>query len=29
MDYVLELLAAQLGYERQAARRRRDDPPAI
>jgi len=28
MDYVLDLLAAQLAYERQTARRRRDDPPA-
>lgn len=29
MDYVLNLLAAQLAYERQAGRRRQDDPPAI
>jgi hypothetical protein len=29
MDYVLDLLVAQLGYERQTARRRWDDPPAI
>jgi len=29
MDYVLDLLAAQLAYERQTARRRRDDPPAV
>jgi glycosyltransferase involved in cell wall biosynthesis len=29
MDYVLDLLAAQLDYGRQTARRRRDDPPAI
>jgi glycosyltransferase involved in cell wall biosynthesis len=29
MDYVLDLLAAQLAYERQTGRRRRDDPPAI
>jgi glycosyltransferase involved in cell wall biosynthesis len=29
MDYVLDLLVAQLAYERQTARRRRDDPPAI
>ena len=28
MDYVLDLLAAQLAYERQTGRRRRDDPPA-
>ena len=27
MDYVLDLLAAQLTYERQTGRRRRDDPP--
>jgi hypothetical protein len=27
MDYVLDLLAAQLAYERQTARRRRDDRP--
>jgi len=29
MDYVLDLLAAQLAYEQQAGRRRRDDPPAV
>jgi glycosyltransferase involved in cell wall biosynthesis len=29
MDYVLNLLAAQLAYERQVGRRRQDDPPAI
>jgi hypothetical protein len=29
MDYVLDLLAAQLAYERQTGRRRRDDPPAV
>jgi glycosyltransferase involved in cell wall biosynthesis len=29
MDYVLDLLSAQLAYERQTARRRRDDPPAV
>jgi glycosyltransferase involved in cell wall biosynthesis len=29
MDYVLDLLAAQLAYERQTGRRRRDDPPPI
>lgn len=29
MDYVLDLLAAQLAYERETARRRRDDPPAV
>jgi glycosyltransferase involved in cell wall biosynthesis len=29
MDYVLDLLAAQLAYERQTARRRRDDPPPV
>jgi glycosyltransferase involved in cell wall biosynthesis len=29
MDYVLDLLVAQLAYERQTARRRRDDPPTI
>lgn len=29
MDYVLDLLAAQLAYERQTARRRREDPPAL
>lgn len=29
MDYVLDLLAAQLAYERQTARRRRDDPPTV
>ena len=29
MDYVLDLLAAQLAYDRQTGRRRRDDPPAV
>jgi len=29
MDYVLDLLAAQLAYDRQIGRRRRDDPPAV
>jgi glycosyltransferase involved in cell wall biosynthesis len=29
MDYVLNLLAAQLAYERQVGRRRQDVPPAI
>jgi glycosyltransferase involved in cell wall biosynthesis len=29
MDYVLDLLVAQLAYEQQTARRRRDDPPAV
>ena len=29
IDYVLDLLVAQLAYERQTGRRRRDDPPAI
>ena len=29
MDYVLDLLAAQLAYEQQTGRRRRDDPPAV
>lgn len=29
MDYVLDLLAAQLAYERQSGRRRWDDPPSV